>query len=143
MNKFFKWFGIVVLTLIGLCLLAVPFLLFVGMRWAPFMSRGFRGTRMMGGFGMLGGFWMLARFILPLIVIALIVLAIIAIVRGSKAAAPRAAQAVVVNQPAPTETTAPVEATPDTNVAPVKKCAHCGSVLQSDWVNCPYCGEKI
>jgi hypothetical protein len=25
----------------------------------------------------------------------------------------------------------------------VRTCTHCGKVLQADWANCPYCGEKV
>jgi hypothetical protein len=85
------------------------------------MGRGY-GFRypMMRGFGFLPfGFFML---IIPLAILGLAIYGFIALA-NRRPAAP-----------------APVEVTP---VAPTQTCANCGKPTQSDWKNCPYCGNSL
>jgi uncharacterized membrane protein len=86
-----------------------------GYRWMPMHAR-LGGFPMMGGFRMFGAGMMLFRLIIPLLLIGLIVAGIILVVSVAK-------------QPK--------------TVTPAASCSNCGKPVQPDWINCPYCGEKL
>ncbi len=144
MRKVWKWIIGIILGLIVLAVLVgVGFALRGGFHMARsglgygFYERGpqmmpygpFHGPGMMRGFGVfpfggiLGGLIFLAFAVL-------IVLGIIGLVRYLRA--PKAVTGTAV--PAPTAGMQPAE---------MATCKNCGKPVQSDWKNCPYCGEKI
>jgi hypothetical protein len=85
----------------------------------PLMGGDFRGSHMFNGYGFFGGgFMMFGALLIPLAVIGLLVWGVVSLVKG----------------------TTRQHGEPPTAVHP---CTHCGKPLQSGWVNCPYCGEKI
>lgn len=81
------------------------------------------------GFFLFGAIGRLVMMLVPLVVLALAVWAVVELVRrdGKK---PAVASPVT---PAPRETAANSPLT----------CAHCGKDLSQGWVACPHCGEKI
>ncbi|MDR3577016.1 MAG: zinc ribbon domain-containing protein [Anaerolineaceae bacterium] len=161
MKAIWKWIILFVGVLVLAFLVALPF--FVG------RSLGFGRMPMMfmfgggpgfapafgGGFGILAGLMLFGRFILPLVLIVLAAFGLVSLLRGGQTSRPQqvanmaaaAPSAAVSNPPAAPVSTdvmqassAPVEATPTIETTP---CAHCGSPLQTGWVACPYCGEKV
>ncbi len=81
---------------------------------------GFGPTMMGGGYNMMGlGFLgMFGMVLVPLAVLALGVVGIVALLRSSQVTPPSVAPA------APT-------------------CANCGQPVQTGWVACPHCGQKL
>lgn len=81
---------------------------------------GMMGPGMMGGWGVGPFGWLGALFmwLIPIILIALLVLGVVWLVRavGSGEGGPQRL---------------------------VRSCPSCGRGVQSDWVNCPYCGTSI
>ena len=129
MKSIWKWTGLFlgvfsIALLIGLSFFGrggfgwMPMMTQVNAPWAGFCN-GYQFSHMFGGFGFLGGwFMMLGMFILPLAVLGLLIVGGIVLVKG-----------VIRPQ------------TPALVVA--RTCVHCGKALQQDWVNCPFCGEKV
>lgn len=124
MNRFWKWFLIVlgILVLIALSF-GVALFLFRGapvrMHVGVFGHPGIFGGMMLG----MGGFMLLGLFFRLLIPIGILVLAgfgIAYLVRSGK----KSDQAM---------TTPPA----------MNTCAHCGKSVAVDWTTCPYCGNKI
>ncbi|MCX6055417.1 MAG: hypothetical protein NTZ74_10995 [Chloroflexi bacterium] len=129
MNKTVKW------VLIGLAIAVVAFgialCVFIGTRVGfPKIGRlGLGGYDrhfggMMIGLGLVG---MLFRMIFPLGFVALAVLGLVSLVRGKKAKS----QIQAVNFSAT-----------ENRVASDRLCMKCTKPLETDWVNCPYCGKK-
>jgi hypothetical protein len=142
MNKFWKWFLIIVAVLLVLGGLLAAVLLFThGSYGYPSMrfGMGFRRMPMMGRFGLFGGAMMLFRLLVPLLLVSLLVLIGISIGSRTRNSQPKVAQA---ETPVSSVTAEAVPPTPAEVVAE-KVCAHCGRPLQAEWVNCPYCGAKI
>ncbi len=113
MRGVWKWVALFVGVLIVAFLVALPLFGAGAYGWMPMM--GWYGRPyMFGGFGYLGGWlMMLGMFLIPVALIGLLVVGVVALVKGSNK--------------------------PETPPAPaVRTCAHCGKALQSDWVNCPY-----
>jgi hypothetical protein len=109
----------VVTVLGGLLLAAALFWLGAQLYWGfaarpvgmamPMMGRAWLGMHEWGAFRWfpsLGGLFGLGLLVL-------VVLGIVALVRGPRA------------------------------VAPARACAHCGAPLEAGWVACPRCGEKV
>jgi hypothetical protein len=104
-----------------------------------------------GGFGLLGGLFLFGRFIFPLLLIVLAVFGLVSLLRGGQSirpqpAAPMAAASVAAPaSPAASTDVMPASSVPVEQAAPAATipCAHCGSPLQTGWVACPYCGEKV
>jgi hypothetical protein len=120
MKSAWKWvlIGLVVFFLVFL--LAIPFFTGICGRTGSMMGPGWSGWDMMGrgypmmGFGLLT---MAAVFLAPLLLIALVAVAVISLQRNARS-----------NSESPT--------------APVN-CPHCGQPVQKDWVACPHCGQKL
>jgi len=126
MNKTLKWvligLGIAVLAfLIALPLFGMHRLGFSMMSRYPGVDRGFPLMRAMPmmAFG-------LVRGVLGLGVLALAVIGVVLLVRGSRA-----------KQIPP-----PVTVVPESVVEPGKNCRNCGKEINAEWVACPYCGKK-
>ena len=116
MKNVWKWIAITLAILILLALFGLPF-------FRPFgygmMDGGLRGSHMFGGYGFYGGgFMMFGIVLIPLVVIGLLVWIGVSLTKNSAK--------LQKEQP-----------------STGRLCPHCGKVLQADWVNCPYCGEKI
>jgi uncharacterized membrane protein len=142
MNKFWKWFLIIVAVLLVLCgLLAAVLFLTHGSYGYPFMryGMGFRRMPMMGSFGFFGFGMMAVRLIVPLLLVSLLVLIGVGIGSRNRNSQPKVTQP---EAPASTLTQEPGAPAPAEAVSE-KVCAHCGRPLQAEWVNCPYCGAKI
>jgi hypothetical protein len=123
MKNGWKWLLIGGGAFILVFALALPFV--GGMTWANcgrLGSGGFGPGMMGGGYSMMGfGFLpMIGMVLVPLAVVALVVVGAVALLRSGR----------------PTPTAAP--AAP---VAPV--CANCGQALQTGWLACPHCGQKL
>jgi hypothetical protein len=135
MKGVWKWILLFVGVLIVAFLVALPFF-FRGFGFGRGMMGDFGGYPMGGrGFGFLpfgfGIFALLVRLILPLLVLVLAIVGVISLVRGR----PKAAAATPAGEISQPGAAAPaVETTP---------CAHCGKPLETGWVACPYCGEKV
>ncbi len=113
--KTWKWLAILALGLLAVFIVAAFLFGGIGYRWMPMHSR-YGGFPMMGGPGIFGGGMMLFGLLVPLLLLGLIVVGGVAIYNGlKKPAAP----------------------------ALTGSCSHCGKPVQADWVNCPYCGEKL
>ena len=120
MNRFWKWFlivvGILVLIAVSFC---VALFLFRGapvrMHVGVFGHPGIFGGMMVG----MGGL-MFFRFLVPLGILVLAGFGIAYFVKFGKKPV----------QPA--------------EISPVPgACAHCGKPVAADWTTCPYCGNKI
>ena len=119
MSNVWKYLLVGLLVFILVFAIALPFF---GGRWAPYgmgpwmmgpgMMHGYNGF---GGFGMYGGLMMLGMILLPLLLIGAVIAGVAALVRGMGSSSTR------------------TEARP---------CPHCGKYIQTDWVVCPYCGQK-
>lgn len=150
MKKVWKWvIGIVIGLVVLAVLVGVGFLVFGGFHairidngytrgWsqqAPGMMpyNGFgghmRGPGMMGRGGMLpfGGF---IAGLVCLGFIALIVFGIFWLVRATR-------KSTHLDSPAPITTPAAM------STPLMDTCKKCGKPIQTDWMNCPYCGKKV
>jgi hypothetical protein len=164
MRALWKWILLFIGVLVLAFLVALPFFVgrSLGFARMPMMFGG-GGPGFMpgfaGGFGILAGLMMFARFILPLVLIVLAAFGLVSLLRGgtprpqssavNMSAAPSASVASVASV-ASAAPAAPVVSTDvmQSSSAPVEQvettpCVHCGSPLQTGWVACPYCGEKV
>ena len=157
MRSIWKWILLFIGVLVLAFLVALPFFVgrSLGFARMPMMFGG-GGPGFMpgfaGGFGILAGLMMFARFILPLGLIVLAAFGLVSLLRGTprpqaNAANMSAASNIPVASAAPA---APVVSTDvmQSSSTPVEQvettpCVHCGSPLQTGWVACPYCGEKV
>ena len=153
MRKIWKWILLFIGVLVLAFLVALPFFVgrSLGMARMPMMFL-FGGPAFAGGFGLLAGLFMFGRIILPLVLIVLAVFGLVSLLRGqptprvaannmaAASPAPAAPAAPVVSTDVMDSSTIPVEQSPATGTVP---CSHCGSPLQTGWVACPYCGEKV
>jgi len=121
MKGLWKWVALFAAVFVLALLAAIP-LFFGGFGYGmmPMMYGGYNGFHLFSGFGFPGGWimiMMLGMFLIPLAFIGVLVVGGVALVKGvSKPQAP--------------------------NQVTVRTCTYCGKVLQEDWANCPYCGEK-
>jgi hypothetical protein len=149
MRAIWKWILLFIGVLVLAFLVALPFFVgrSLGLARMPMMfmfgGRPGFGPAIGGGFGILAGLIMFGRFILPLALIVLAAFGLVALLRGQ----PRP-QAAANLTAAPTAPIAPASSAPVEPAAPAEQvattpCAHCGSPLQTGWVACPYCGEKV
>ena len=143
MNKTWKWIlGILIVLVIVAALVTLAFVFHnrigegVGLRNFP--DRDWRHP-MMGYRGMLpfAGGWMffgmgLVRLI-PLVLLGLLVYGAYRL--GTRKSSASTAASTAVTPPVP-----PVP--PELVVPATHACAKCGSTVQDDWKNCPYCGKK-
>lgn len=113
--KTWKWLVILVVSIVAAFLTGSLIFNAPGMRWMPLHVNPGR-LPMMHGFQTFVPGFMLLRFLLPLIMMALIVAVVVLAVIVIK----RPVQSVVIPY-----------------------CSKCGKPIQKDWVNCPYCGEKL
>ena len=119
MKGLWKWAVLFAAVFILAFLVAIPLFGGSGYGMMPMMYGGYNGFHMLGGFGFPGGWlMMLGMFLIPLAFIGVLVLGGVALVVGLN------------KSQAPTQVI-------------VRTCAYCGKVLQADWANCPYCGEKV
>jgi len=118
MKGFWKWAVLFAVVFILAFLVAIPLFGESGYRMMPMMNGGYNGFHMFGGFGFPGGWLMMfGMFLIPLAFIGILVIGGVALVVGlTKSHAP--------------------------NQVAVRTCTHCGKILQADWANCLYCGEK-
>jgi hypothetical protein len=154
MRAIWKWILLFIGILVLAFLVALPFFVgrSLGLARMPMMfmfgGRPGFGPAFGGGFGILAGLILFGRFILPLALIVLAAFGLAALLRGqprlqaaanmaAASTAPAAATDVMQASSAPVEPAAPAEQVATT------PCAHCGSPLQTGWVACPYCGEKV
>jgi hypothetical protein len=129
-NKYLKWFLIIVGVLVVLgFLVLIPGLFMLGHRGFG-MMRPFGGMPMMRSFGFfhLGGFFL--RLLIPAFVIGLLVILGVAIGKSSHQAMKTAQVAQIV----PADVTA--EVTP-------LVCSNCGKEIQAGWKHCPHCGANL
>ena len=151
MNKFWKWFLIVLGVLVALGVIAlVVFGVTHGFNRAEFpggRTGGFgafpRGGMdgfhkvpgRTGAFGMMPGMmafgflFSILRLAIPLGLIALVVWAVVKLTSKKKI--------VPVGELSPPESN--IDPAAATNMA----CPHCGKPIMADWVTCPYCSEKL
>jgi hypothetical protein len=148
MNKFWKWFLIVLGIVIVFGVIAVAVIGFTH----GFGQMGFDGGRFdgfdgfrhryggfsmpgrPGGFGMMPGmglFGLLLSCFGLAFVVGVIALVILGITRMTK-----------MVHTTGTVSTASQEVN-QTEAVPAWSCSHCGKPAQTDWVTCPYCGEKL
>ena len=150
MNKFWKWFLIVLGILVVLVVIAVAIIGFThgfgrmgfdGGRFSGFDGfhhryGGFAMPGRPGGFDMMPGMGLigllLSCFGLAVVVgaIALVVLGVIKMTTHKMVHT-----AGMTSSPSP-------DVSPQENT-PARLCSHCGKPAQADWVTCPYCGEKL
>ena len=156
MNKVWKWILIGLgLFFLAFCV-ALPLFLGFGARMIgfgrmPMMGQPFGRFPMMGrGLGIFGGFHILG-FLVPLFVLAVVILAIAGIVlllrRPHKPAAatiaPAASTGTVLTVDAPPSEPVPSAAASLAEVIETTPCLHCGASVQTGWVACPHCGERL
>jgi hypothetical protein len=151
MKSFWKYLLLFLGILIVVFCVALPIfgMMRMGRTFSFMPMSGFtwRGPGMMGHVGL---FRMPMFGIGGLLVLGLIVLAIYGLVSlFRKSSRPNATVAQVTNDnaaPATGATTisqAPVEPTPASTPNTSASCSKCGRAVQTDWVVCPYCGEKL
>src|SRR5271157_2993327 len=148
MKALWKWillfFGVLVLAF----LVALPFFVgrSLGLVRVPMMSLFGGGPAfapaMRGGFGILAGLFLFGRLILPLALIVLAAFGLVALLSGGTPSSSHPAAADTATPPAVSADVTPASSAAVEQAA-TKTCAHCGSPLQSGWVACPYCGEKV
>jgi len=141
MKSVWKW----ILLFVGV--LVVAFCVSLPLFLRGLMGFGFGRMPMMfrrgGGFPMMGGGFFgfgLLRFIVPLValvVLGLLVWGVVWLVRRGNRPAP------VVAPAAPAEPMPPSEAVTPVEPVETSPCTNCGKPLQSGWVACPYCGQKV
>jgi len=149
MNRFWKWalifLGVFVLT----CLISIPLFLMASSGWAPMMGqRAFGHPMMYGGYGFPGFrlIMFLVRCLIPLGLLTLLVAGIIALVTYLRKPKTQPAAAVAASTPQTeniVEEPVHEELSSEQQPEAGKTCTHCGSPLQENWINCPFCGEKI
>jgi uncharacterized membrane protein len=114
--------GWIVAIIIGLILLLVlPGLIMMGRPWAGGYG-GMMGNGMMGGFGYwnpLGFVGMALMWLIPIALLVLLGFGTVALINGLTK--------------------------PENSARPVAglNCSNCGKQTQSDWTNCPYCGNSL
>ncbi|MDR3560219.1 MAG: zinc ribbon domain-containing protein [Negativicutes bacterium] len=153
MRAIWKWILLFVGVLVLAFLVALPFFVgrSLGLARMPMMFMFGGGPGFMpafGGFGLLGGLFLFGRFIFPLLLIVLAVFGLVSLLRGGQSSRPQpAAPMAAASATAPAASTDVMQASsaPVEQAAPAATipCAHCGSPLQTGWVACPYCGEKV
>jgi DNA-directed RNA polymerase subunit RPC12/RpoP len=120
MKTGWKWVLIGIAVFLLAFLFALPFFTGICGRAGSMMGGGWSGWNMMGGgYPMMGfGSLMMVTIVLaPLLLIALVAAAVIALQRNSRS-------------------------TSETPTAPIA-CPHCGKTVQKEWVACPHCGQKL
>lgn len=157
MKKAWKWVVGVVASLVGVCFLGVVGLGIFGMlgrmmsgsmRWGSEMHRGY-GSQPYGygpGFGMhgfglmpmagLGGLFGFGLFVLVIIGVGLGVFALVTTLRKTQTPGVQTSGAAA---PAATG----IDTTSSGQSAATLTCKACGKNVDSGWVACPYCGEKV
>lgn len=150
MRTFWKWaaifVGIFLAVFLGASLVFSRMFFAFPMHERMPMMGGFgfdRGMPFYSGFGV----WVMiiGRFLVPLILIALFVFIGIAIGRRPRPVQVQAAPTQFPQSSAAAPGPVQVEAVPAEAVEPRSEltCVHCGKSLQTDWISCPYCGEKV
>ncbi len=123
MRNAWKWgLGVLAVALVTF-LIATPF--FGGFGRGGFGCGGFGmmgrgigwGPGIMGGWSILGGVMVLGMLLIPLGFLALLVLGVIALVRGLSL--------------------------PKVAVLSTSACPSCGRLVQGDWTTCPYCSKPL
>ena len=146
MKPIVKWILAIVLGLI--VLLAVPgvFLLVWRLGFGGHMS-GFpmmRVSPLWGHYpGMMlpfSGFGLLLRCLIPAGFLVLVVLGVVALVKGLGRTTATSSVAAPAPISAPVSTLTPA---PAPELAPERTCANCGKPVQADWSVCPYCGHAL
>jgi hypothetical protein len=120
MKTVWKWALIGIGVFLLVFLLATPFFTGICGRAGSMMAGGWSGWTMMGGgYPMMGfGFLMMVAVVLgPLLLIALVAVAVLALQRNTRSNC-------------------------ETPTIPVT-CPHCGKTVQKEWVACPHCGQKL
>ena len=150
MNKFWKWFLIVLGIVIVLGVIAVAVIGFTHgfgrMGFDGGRFNGFDGFRHRyggfampgrpGGFGMMPGMGLIG-LLLACFGVAVVVGVIALVVLGIT----RMTTHRMIHTDGMTSSTPQVEK--QTEAVPTRICSHCGKPAQADWVTCPYCGEKL
>lgn len=115
MNKV-NWTAVAIFSIVALLVLLVGVSLLGGWRYGGW---GMMGPGMMGGWGFapFGWFGMIFMLLIPVGFIVLTVLGVVWLVRAVGGGA----------NPA----------------APGHTCPSCGRGVQTDWRNCPYCGQSL
>jgi len=142
MKSAWKW----VLLFVGV--LVVAFCVSLSLFLRGLMGFGFGRVPMLfhhgGGFPMMGGggffgFGLLRCFVplFALVVLGLLVWGVVWLVRRGNRLAPAVAVAAPAEPMPSSVTVTPVEPV-ETN-----PCTNCGQPLQSGWVACPFCGQKV
>lgn len=119
MSNVWKYLLVGLLVFVLVFAIVLPFL---GGRWMPYrMGSWMMGPGMMhgyngfGGFGILGGLMMLGMIFVPLLLVGAVIAGVVALVRGTGS---------------------------QSTLPGARPCPNCGKYIQSDWIACPYCGEK-
>lgn len=113
--KTWKWLLVIFIAVIAAFLVGLFVFRGASYAWMP-MRPHFGRVPMMGGARTLGMGWMLFRWIIPLLFFGLIVAGIV----------------LIVNAASHPKTTPFMLA-----------CTNCGKPVQTEWVNCPYCGHAL
>ena len=146
MRAIWKWILLFIGVLVLAFLVALPFFVgrSLGLARMPMMFM-FRGGPIIGsGFGLLGGLVLFGRFIFPLVLIVLAAFGLAALLRGQPRPQPAASMAAGSVAPVVSTDVMQASSPPIEQAAPATTpCSHCGSPLQTGWVACPYCGEKV
>ena len=115
MNKVY-WTAVAIFSVVALLVLLVGVSLLGGWRYGGW---GMMGPGMMGGWGFspFGWIGMIFMWLIPVGFIVLTVLGVVWLVRAVGGG---------VNPPAPRQS-----------------CPSCGRGVQTDWQNCPFCGQSL
>jgi hypothetical protein len=142
MKSAWKWILLFVGVLVVAFCVSLPLflrgLMGFGFGRMPMLFRHGGGFPRMGGGGFFG--FGLLRFIGPLfalVVLGLLVWGVVWLVRRGNRLAP------AVTPAAPAEPIPPSEAVTPIEPVETSPCTNCGKPLQSGWVACPYCGQKV
>ncbi len=150
MNKFWKWFLIVLGIVVVFGVIAIAIIGFTH----GFYRMGFDGGRFNGfdgfhhryggfampgrpgGFGMMPGMGLIGLLLSCFgvaVVVGVIALVILGITKMTTHG--------MVHTTGMTSSPSPDISSQEN--APARSCSHCGKPAQADWVTCPYCGEKL
>lgn len=140
MNKYWKWFLIILAALVLLGVIVVVIFGFSngynrmgfhesrygGYMMYPGMTGGFRVPGLM----IFGLFFHLVGLVIPLGLLGLLVWGVVNLTSKNKPVLTGAASA-------------PSSVKDTLDGAPARVCSHCGKAAQDDWVTCPYCSEQL
>ena len=155
MKSMWKWILLFVGVLVVAFCVSLPLFLVGLMRFGfgrmPMMYRYGGGFPMMRGGGHFG-FGLIGFFgpLFALVVLGLLVWGVVWLVQRGNRPVPAVAQAAAVESVpvvAPAASSAMVVSSAEevTPIEPVETnpCTNCVKPLESDWVACPYCGQKV